>query len=74
MRFALCPMLSVPCHFTPTPETFFSFITGHLDSTRLEKNKIQPAICKPAMKNANMKRILVRGMMLVGVFQCLTLK
>jgi hypothetical protein len=56
------------------PETFLFFITPHVDSTRLDKNKTQPAICKPAMKNANMKRILVRGMMPEGVFQCLTIK
>jgi hypothetical protein len=67
MPFALCTM---PVH----PDTFLSFIACHVDSTRLEKNKIQPEICKPARINANMKRILVRGMMLAGVFQCLTVK
>ena len=46
----------------------------HVDSISLEKKIIQPEICKPAMKNANTKRILVRGMMLVGVFQCLTVR
>jgi hypothetical protein len=45
-----------------------------VNSTNLEKNKTQPAICTPAIIKANMKRILVRGITLEGDFQCRTVK